>query len=102
MKQYCDTLKNAIELGAVPTAINALICIAETLAERGDHDRAVEILALVVCYKVGDDAREAANSLYSELKTMVCPRVVVDAEARADEMTLDDLALEVIGEMAEE
>lgn len=101
MKQHCDRLKSAIELGAVPAAINALVCIAEQLIERGDTNRAADILALVLCYPMSRDTRDLAECLFDDLETTVCPRVILDARARAETLTLDDLALAIIGELAE-
>ena len=102
MKYYRDALKTAIELGAVPAAINALVCIAESLIERGEAERAAEILALVLCYPMSRETRNLAEDLFMNLEGMLRPRVIADAQTRCDELTLDDLALEIIGEMAEE
>ncbi len=102
MKHHRDALKTAIELGAVPAAINALVSIAEELIERDETSRAADILALVLCYPMNREARQLAECLYDDLETTECPRVLEDARARAETMTLDDLALEIIGEMAEE
>lgn len=102
MKSYRDALKTAIELGAIPAAINALVCIAEILMERGENERAVDILALVLCYPMGRETHELAEDLFMDLESRVCPRLIADAQDRCDEITLDDLAFEVIGEMAEE
>jgi hypothetical protein len=102
MKSYRDALKTAIELGAIPAAINALVCIAELLIERGEDERAAEILALVLCYPMSRDTRELAEDLFMDLESRLCPRVITDAQARCAEITLDDLASEIIGQMAEE
>lgn len=102
MKYYRDALKTAIQLGAIPSAINALVGIAETFIERGDGERAADILALVLCYPMSSDTRELAEDLFMDLESRLCPRVIYDARARCEEITLDDLALEIIGEMAEE
>lgn len=102
MNSYRDALKTAIELGSVPAAINALVCIAETLIDRGVYERAADILALVLCYPMGRETRALAEELFIDLECRLCPRVISDAQARSDEITLDDLALSVIGHMAEE
>ncbi len=102
MKYYRDALKTAIDLGAVPAAINALVCIAESLVERGERERAAEILTLVLCYPMSRETHDLAEDLYNELESRLYPRVLADAQARCDELTLDDLAFEVIREMAGE
>ena len=96
MKSHREALKVAVELGAVPAAVNALVLIAQSLVERGDFDRAVEILTLVLCYPMHPDTREVAEMLYLDMESTVCPRVLVDAQARAEEITLDDMALEIL------
>jgi len=101
MKQHCDRLKSAISLGAVPAAVNALVCIAEELIARGETERAADVLALVLCYPMSRDTRDLADSLFITLESTICPRVIVDAKARAEDLTLDDLALEILGELAE-
>jgi hypothetical protein len=102
MKYYRDALKTALELGAIPSAINALVGIAETFMERGDGERAAEILALVLCYPMTSDTRDVAEDLFMDLESRLCPRVIWDARARCEEITLDDLASEILGEVAEE
>ena len=102
MKYYRDTLKTAIELGAFPAAINALVCIAESLIERGEAERAADILALVLCYPMSRETRDLAEDLFMDLEGRLGPRLIAYAQSRCDELTLDDLALEIIGEMAEE
>lgn len=102
MKSYRDALKTAMEMGSVPAAANALVCIAESLMDRGENERAVEILALVLCYPMARETRDTAEDLFYVLESQVCPRVIADAQARCQETTLDDLAFAVIGEMAGE
>jgi hypothetical protein len=101
MKQHCDRLKSAITLGAVPAAINALVCIAEELIARGETERAADVLALVLCYPMSRDTRDLAECLFTTLESTTCPRVILDAKNRAEDLTLDDLALEILGDLAE-
>jgi hypothetical protein len=101
MKHYREALRTAIEAGAVPAAISALVGIAESLIERKEPSRAAEILALVLCYPMTRETRELAECLFSNLETSEYPRMISNAKLRAEEMTLDDLALEVIAEMTE-
>lgn len=101
MKSHREALKAAIELGAVPAAVNALVLIAQSMVDRGEFDRAVDILALVMCYPMHPDTREVAEALFLDMESTVCPRIILDARTRADEMTLDDLALEILAETTE-
>jgi hypothetical protein len=102
MKHYKEALKNAIEAGAVSSAINALVGIAETLIERRENQRAADILALVIHYPMLAETRALAVTLLDDLESRVCPRVLVDARARAQEITFDDLADEILLGLAEE
>lgn len=102
MKHHRDALKTAIDLGMVNAAINALVSIAEAFSERGDAERAANILALVLCYPMSRGTRDRARELFSDLEQTACPRVIADARSRAQELTLDDLASEVLAETAGE
>ncbi len=99
MRQYREALKAAIEIGAVPAAIEALVGIAEALIERGDLERAVEILALVLCYPMHRETRELAEAMLLDLEVEVCSRVLTDAKARCGEITLDDMASEILAQI---
>lgn len=99
MRHYCEALKAAIEVGAVPAAIEALVGIAETLVERGELDRSVEILTLVLCYPMHRETRELAEAMLLDLEAEVSPRVIEDAKARCDELTLDDMAADILTQM---
>ena len=101
MRQYCEALRAAIETGAVPAALEALVGIAEALIERGELARAAEILALVLCYPMHRDTREMAEAMFMDLEGELYPRVIIDAKARAEVLTLDDMATDVLAEMAE-
>jgi hypothetical protein len=102
MEHHRETLRVAIERGAVPLAIDALVGIAEGLMERGDAERAAGILALALCYPMNRETREFAEILFSELEVTLCPRVILDARTRAEDLTLDELAAEVLEEARED
>ncbi|MFO7322804.1 MAG: hypothetical protein DIU68_013830 [Chloroflexota bacterium] len=102
MRHQRDALKTAINLGMVNAALNALVSIAEMFVERGDTERAANILALVLCYPMSQRTGKRARELFSDLEQTVCPRVIADARSRAELLTLDDLASEVLAETANE
>ncbi len=96
MRQFREALKAAIEVGSVPAAIEALVGIAEVLIERGELDRSVEILTLVLCYPMHRETRELVEAMLLDLEAEVCPRVMTDAKTRCDQVTLDDMSSEVL------
>jgi len=102
MRHQRDALKTAINLGMVNAALNALVSIAEMFVERGDTERAANILALVLCYPMSQRTGKRARELFSDLEQTVSPRVIADARSRAELLTLDDLASEVLAETANE
>jgi hypothetical protein len=96
IRSHREALRTAIEAGAVPAAIDALVGIAQSLVDEDDKERAAEILALVLLYPMNREAREVAEAMFDELEAELCPRVMMDAQALAEVMTLDDLATEEI------
>lgn len=99
---FREALIAAHDADSVPAQLDVLVSIAEFLYEEGDRERAVEILALACCYPMHQDTRELADNLYDYLATLVCPRILDDAVALADELTLEDMVLEVISEIEPE
>lgn len=101
IRNHRESLKVAMERGAIPAAIDALVGIAQELMEQGDRERAVEILAMVLHYPMNRETREVADFLFDDLEAALCPRLIFDARARTDELTLDDLALQEISKIEE-
>jgi hypothetical protein len=96
MEIYLTTLRNAQQHEALSAMLDTLIRIAETSVENGDKERAAEILILVVLYPLNRYSRARAEELLLDLKAEICPRVIVDAEARAQEITLDEMVEEIL------
>ena len=96
MDYLCKALKSAMDGDAISLALGTLLEIAEHLAEIGDKEWAAQILALLLCYPLSDFCRERAERLMLDLKSELCPRVILDAEQRAQEITLADLVSEIL------
>ncbi len=96
METYLTTLRNAQQHEAVSAMLDTLIRIAEASVEAGETERAADILALVVHYPLNKHNRARAENLFLDLKAEVCPRVILDAETRAQEITLDELVSEIL------
>jgi hypothetical protein len=95
MERFHKTLKIAMKNEALLMVMDTLIKMAELMVEKGEKERAVEILTLALHYPMRQGSRLRAETLYLELETELCPRVFHDARLLAQELTLDDL-LEVI------
>lgn len=77
--------------------MDVLIKLSERMVNKGEKERAVEILTIALKYPMNPATQKRAETLYDELEASLCPRVILDAKALADEMTLNDL-LEVIAQ----
>jgi hypothetical protein len=91
LQHHFETLRTAHKCEAVSTILDTLICIAEESIADGETERAAEILALVQFYPLNKYSKIRAETLYLDLKAEICPRVILDAESRAREITLDEL-----------
>jgi len=96
MDYLCKALKSAMDGEAISLALGTLVEIAEHLVEIGDKEWAAHILAVILCYPLSDYCRERAERLMLDLTSELCPRVIVDAEARAQEITLSDMVTEIL------
>jgi hypothetical protein len=93
---HYETLRTAHECESVSTILDTLICIAEEAVADGETERAAEILALVQLYPLNKYSKIRAETLFLDLKAEICPRVILDAESRAQAITLDELVNEIL------
>ncbi|MFN8372774.1 MAG: hypothetical protein U0694_07840 [Anaerolineae bacterium] len=100
METYFTNLRSAQQQEDVPAMLDTLTRIAAACVDDGETERAAEILTLVVLYPLNKYTRLRAESLLLGLKAEICPRVILDAETRAQEITLDDMVLEVLSTAA--
>ncbi len=96
METYLATLRVAQKHEAISAMLDTLIRIAESCVENSEKERAAEILALVVLYPLDRYSRTRAEELFLDLKAEICPRVILDAETRAQEITLDEMVEEIL------
>jgi hypothetical protein len=76
--------------------LHILYDIADTFARGNDKAQAFQILALINLYPLTKPLSSKVESLLDELEFQLCPRVVVDARERAETLTLDEIATELI------
>ncbi|MBL8118585.1 MAG: hypothetical protein J0L63_09025 [Anaerolineae bacterium] len=97
MERFHKTLKIAMKNEALLMIMDTLVKMAEVMIDKGEKERAVEILTIAMQYPMRQATRTRAESLYSDLESEVCPRVILDAKTLAEEITLDDLMEAILG-----
>jgi hypothetical protein len=97
MERFHKTLKIAMKNEALLMVMDTLIKMAELMVEKGEKERAVEILTIAMHYPLRQSSKIRAETLYNELETELCPRVMLDAHTLAQEITLDDLLEAILG-----
>lgn len=101
MQSKFGELQSAMAAEITPKVIDLLVEIAETTIERGDKERAAQILVLALHYPMRLSTLETAEMLLTELEAELCPRVIWDAREQAQIMTLEDMVESVVTEAAE-
>lgn len=97
LERFHRTLKIAMKNEALIMVMDTLVKMAEVMIDKGEKERAVEILTITLQYPMRDTTRQRAESLYDMLEAELCPRVLADARLLADEVTLDDLMAAILG-----
>ena len=100
MRELLDNLDFSLRAELVSPMLQTLYEIASVFAAQNQQARAFEILTCIAHYPLPAPMAVSVSTLLDELEFQVCPRVVVDARQRAYEITLDDLAAEVLEQRA--
>lgn len=103
MRTLYDVLRVAMEVDDVTMALDALIGIAEQQmqgmrCESPDTECAAQILTLVLCYPLNDTSRRRAVGLLDDLAASICPATLLDARARAEQVTLEELVSDLLAQ----
>jgi DNA-binding SARP family transcriptional activator/predicted ATPase/Tfp pilus assembly protein PilF len=93
-RQYFQqALKAATDIGEPALALDILMSIARLLAEDGELERGLELLAFVAHHPACEQqTRDQLEPLRSELAAGVSPEAALAAEARARTLKLDEIA----------
>jgi hypothetical protein len=97
MERFHKTLKVAMKNEAMLMIMDTLVKMAEVMIEKGEKERAVEILTITLEYPMRATTKQRAEDLYVQLEAELCPRVIEDAKALAKDVTLDDLMEAILG-----
>lgn len=98
MDRFHKTLKIAMKNEALLMVMDTLSKMAELMVQKGEKERAVEILTIALLYPMRDGTRARAEGLYLSLEAEMCPRVIADAKLLAEDITLDDLMVVILGQ----
>jgi predicted ATPase len=91
----CQALKESIEPGYRPEALNALVGLAGVHIQEADTDTALELLALVIQHPASSQmTRNRGRRLLFQLETEMPPEVFAAATARGRERELENAVAE--------
>jgi hypothetical protein len=98
MLRFYRTLKIALRNNAVLMALDTLVRAAEYLIERGEMERAVQIIALVLRYPMPTRLKHRAEHHLLDLESELPEHVIISAKAQTDLLTLEDMVEELLTE----
>src|SRR4051794_589279 len=96
METLLSELEAAMEAEITPKVLDILVEVAKMSVYHDDKTFAVEILALALEYPMRVETLQEAEQLYADLETELCPRVMLDARAQAQVITLEDIVARVL------
>ena len=91
------TLKVALRNDAMMMVMDTLVRLTEVLIDKKEKERAAELLTIAMEYPMRTVTRQKAEQIYLDLEAELCPRVMSDAKALAQEITLDDVLAAILG-----
>src|SRR5438045_8642655 len=78
---FAKTLRIAMKNEALLMIMDTLIKMAEVMVDKGEKERAVEILTIAMQYPMRQTTRVRAEEIYNDLESELCPRAMVDAKS---------------------
>jgi hypothetical protein len=96
-KYFHDALKIAVEINAIPMALDALAGIAALLGETQEKKRALQLLALVSAdHRAWQDTKDRVSRLLTNLASQLPPKLASDAQETGRTSKLTDVASELL------
>ena len=87
-----EALQLALEVSAIPVALDTLVEFAEVLIRQGEEEKALEILALSLTHSAIEAwVREKAEALFREAASRVPPDVVAKAQRRGQSQKIEEV-----------
>jgi predicted ATPase/DNA-binding SARP family transcriptional activator len=100
-KWHAQTLRLALEIQALHLVRYVLVGVAELENQRGERERALELLSFVLHQGVGEqELRDQAHNLRSKLEAALSPQAVAQCQQRGQARTLEAVVAGVLGEAA--
>jgi tetratricopeptide (TPR) repeat protein len=94
---FLDALQLAMELQAIPLALDALMGLAHLQAQTGKAEAALELSICVASHPSStQEAKDRAGQLRVQLETQLTPGQVAAAQERAGAATFDALVTELL------
>jgi hypothetical protein len=97
MERFHKTLVVAMKNEALLMIMDTLVKMADVMIEKGEKERAVEMLTITLQYPMRPATLARAETLYTDLASELYPRVIMDAKSLAEDVTLDDLMEAILG-----
>ena len=89
-------LEAAMEAEITPKVLDILVEIAKQALYRDDKTFAIQLLVMALQYPMRDETLAEVEQLYTDLETQLCPRVIHDAYALSQRMTLEEMVARVL------
>lgn len=94
---FLEALPMALEVQAIPLALDALIGLAYLDAQAGQAEQALELSICVLCHPASiQEAKDRAEELGAELETQLTPQQIEVAQASARAKSFDALVAELL------
>jgi tetratricopeptide (TPR) repeat protein len=98
-KWHAQTLRLALEIQALHLVRYVLVGVAELENQRGERERALELLFFVLHQGIGEqELRNQVARLRSELEAALPPQAVAQCQQRGQARTLEAVVASVLGE----
>lgn len=89
---YLASIRASYAINAYGELYYALTQLAEDHIQQGETQMASDILAFILLQQdVPEDVREQAFELFDDLERRICPRVIWDAKAFAQDMDIQGM-----------
>ena len=92
-KDYISSIHVAYTIGVKDELWYAMLRLAEIHIHHGDTQKASDILAFILLqeHNISSDIYEEAFELFDDLERRICPRVIWDARAFANDMDIQGM-----------
>lgn len=101
-KDYLASIHVAYKIHAIGELWTAMTRLPELYVSKGWTQEASDILAFILLQDdVPQDIHNLAEELFDDLERSICPRVIWDAKAFAQEMSLEDMVAYLLDDLGD-